>query len=59
MKRFRHAAVGLCSRSKQGEQFQSPRGSISVGQMLNSVGQRGGELVTVVPVARLTAGVGV
>jgi hypothetical protein len=33
----------------QGGQVQSPNGTITVLQMLNLVGQKGGELVTVVP----------
>jgi hypothetical protein len=33
----------------QGGQAQTPNGAVSVLQMLNLVGQRGGELVTVVP----------
>ena len=33
----------------QGGLVQAPGGTVSVGQMLNSVGQRGGELVTVIP----------
>jgi hypothetical protein len=33
----------------QGGQVQTPTGAITVLQMLNLVGQRGGELVTVVP----------
>jgi hypothetical protein len=33
----------------QGGQVQTPGGTITAAQMLNSVGQRGGELVAVVP----------
>lgn len=35
--------------ASQGGQVQTPNGSINVVQMLNLVGQKGGELVTVVP----------
>jgi hypothetical protein len=43
-----HADMGIHDCSESGR-AQTPAGSMNVLQMLNFLGQRGGELVTVVP----------